>query len=324
MPHHLLLITGTTSAHCIALHILIQILIRIQIRAVARKIKHPDAILMPFEPLLHPGRDMNGMLINNQKDMMGNLTNQSSQKLRKHLTLKSLPKNHKVQPAPVRNRRNHIASKPPARPRDNGRLTTTSIRTTTGMIRPKSHLIPPINLSFLLSGQLSNFWILLLQPLTHLLRILLEGFPHRLLRCETPLGQISPHRPPRQTNRKLSLNQLRRGLPSPKIEPKLQLLRVAVNHSSRNLSRLPGQKGTLRRSSSLFRSKRSCTPFPIFLDPLSHCLASHAKELRRFHRFLPFQDALQDFPTKVFLRDGGKCPGISHLHALTVKFLVNK
>ena len=101
---HLLLIMGATPAHRVALHILIQILIGIQIRAVAREIKNSDSILMPLEPLLHLGRDMNGMLVNNQKDIPGDLPDQTSQKLRKHLALKPLLENHKVQPPSVRNR----------------------------------------------------------------------------------------------------------------------------------------------------------------------------------------------------------------------------
>ena len=324
VPDHLLLIMGATPAHRVALHILIQILIGIQIRAVAREIKNSDSILMPFEPLLHLGRDMNGMLVNNQKDIPGDLAEQTSQKLRKHLALEPLLKNHKVQPPPVRNRRNHITSKTLARPRDDRRLSTTPIRTTTGMVRSKSHLISPINLGLLLSGQPSNLWILLFQPPTHLLGILLEGFAHGFLRSEPPLRQITPHCPPRQTNRKFPFNQLRHRLPSPKIERELQLFRIPVNYSLRNLSRLPGQKGTLRRSSSLSRSKSSRTPFPIFLDPLSHCLASHAEELRRFNLFFPLHDRPQDFPTKIFLGYGGKGSSISHFHALSIAFVFNK
>ena len=66
VPHHFLLITRPTPAHCVALHILIQILIGIQLRAIAREIRDLDSILMLLEPLLHVGRDMNGMLVNNQ------------------------------------------------------------------------------------------------------------------------------------------------------------------------------------------------------------------------------------------------------------------
>jgi len=192
MPHHLLLIMGATPTYGVAFHIVVQILIRIQIRAVARQIKHPYSILMLLEPLLHLGRDMDRMLVNDQKDMTRDLTDQSSQEFLKHLTVKPMFKNHKVQAPPVGNRRNHIASETFTCPRDNGRLPTTSVRTTTGMVRSKPHFISPINLSPLLSGQLSNFWILLFQPLTHLLRILLEGSPHGLLRGEPHWAKYRP------------------------------------------------------------------------------------------------------------------------------------
>ncbi len=122
--------------------------------------------------------------------------------------------------------------------------------------------------------------IRIFQPPTHLLRILLEGFAHGLLRSEPSLRQITPHCPSRQTNRKFMFNQLLHRLQSPKIEWEIQLFRIPVNHSLRNLSRLSGQKETLRETSSLSRSKSSHTPFPVFLDPLSHCLAGYAEQLR--------------------------------------------
>src|SRR5512139_2958398 len=101
MPHHLLLIMGATPTYGVAFHIVVQILIRIQIRTVARQIKHPYSILVLLEPLLHLSRDMDGMLVNDQKDMTGDLTDQSSQEVLKHLTVKPMFENHKVQVPPI-------------------------------------------------------------------------------------------------------------------------------------------------------------------------------------------------------------------------------
>jgi hypothetical protein len=74
-------------------------------------------------------------------------------------------------------------------PAQYGRLSTTSIRTTAGMVRSKPYLIPQQASVFFCLANFSNLWILLLQPLAHLLRILVEAFPHRVLRCETPLAK---------------------------------------------------------------------------------------------------------------------------------------
>jgi len=125
-------------------------------------------------------------------------------------------------------------------------------------------------------------------------------------------------------NCKLSFNQLRYGFPSPKIKRKFQLFRIAVNHRLCNLSRLPGQKGTFRWPSSLSRSKCSQTSFPIFLDPLPYGLTSNTEQLRDFHLSLPLLHHLQNLSTKVFLRDGGKCSGISHIHAFNITSLGKK
>jgi hypothetical protein len=116
MPHHFLLITGSMSTYRIALYILIQILMGIQIRTVIRKIKDLNAILILFEPLLHFACYMNRMLINNQKHIPRDLTGQSPQKLHKHLGLKPMLEDHEVQLSTIRNGRNHITSKLLARP----------------------------------------------------------------------------------------------------------------------------------------------------------------------------------------------------------------
>jgi hypothetical protein len=81
---------GTTSSHRVALHVLIQMFIWIQIRAVARKVKNSNSIFMLLEPFLYFGCYMYGMRVNDENDITGDLPDQPPQKLRKHLTLKPL------------------------------------------------------------------------------------------------------------------------------------------------------------------------------------------------------------------------------------------
>jgi hypothetical protein len=68
------LIIGPTPTHRVALYVLIQIIIGIQIRALSRKTKDLDLILMLLKPLLDLGPYMNKMLVNNQKDIARDLT----------------------------------------------------------------------------------------------------------------------------------------------------------------------------------------------------------------------------------------------------------
>ena len=316
--HHLFLVMGPSPTYDIAFDILIQYLVRIQIRTVTRKIKNLDALFVLRQPLLHPRGHMDRMLVNNQNDILRNLAYQSFQKFQKDFCSEPVFKNHKIQASAIGKRRDHVTPKPLSCPRNHRRLPSTSIRPTTRMIRSQSHLISPINLRFHQLGQLPNLRILLLQPPTDLFRVLLKGFPNRLLRRKPPPSQIPPHRPSRKTNTKLPLYQLPHRLPSPKKKGELQLFRIPMNHRFGNLSRLPRQKRRFRGPASLSSTKCTDSPFPIFLDPLPYGLTSDSKDLRGFDLCLPFQNRLDDLQTKIFLGKGWKGAGISYLHALYI------
>jgi hypothetical protein len=74
-----------TTTHRIALDVLIQIFIRIQIRTIAGKIKDLDRVLMPLQPLLHPDRPVDWILIQNQINSPLHLANQTLKKKDKNL-----------------------------------------------------------------------------------------------------------------------------------------------------------------------------------------------------------------------------------------------
>ena len=324
MSHHFHLIMGPTPTHRVALYILIQVLIRVQSRAIARKIKYLDSIFILLEPFLHLARDMDGMLVNDQKHIPSNLTDQTPQKLLKYLSLKTVFENHEIQSSAIRNGRNHIAPKTFARSRDDGRLPTTPIRTTTGMVRTKTHLISPINLGLSPSGQPPNLRILFLQPLSHLLWILFKCLTGGLLRSKTPSPQIATHCPDRQADPKPLPDQLRHRLTRPQIKGQFQLLRITIHHGPCNLSCLPGLQRSSSASPPPLGSKGSMASFPVLFDPFSNRLTRNAEKFRNFHLLFPISDRPNDLATQILLGNRWERPSILDFHEQMITTLLIK
>lgn len=94
---HLRLIFGTLPPDGIGLDILIEKFVGIQLRAVARQIKQPDAFPIPIYPLLDLPGTMHRMSIDNQKDFLLVLPDQPPQKVDHDRCSKSLVEDHKGQ-----------------------------------------------------------------------------------------------------------------------------------------------------------------------------------------------------------------------------------
>jgi hypothetical protein len=251
IAYHFLLSMRTLPTYRVTFDILVQFLIGIQIRTVAGKIKYPNLLRVPLQPTLRPSRDMDRMLVNDQKEVSWNLSDQAPQELNKDLRSESALEYHEVKPPPIRYCRNHVAAKSLPCSRNHRCLASSPVGAATRMVRPNPHLISPINLSFLLLRQLPNLRIFLLQPPTNLFRILLKCLPNRLLGGKAPSKQIPPNGPDREPNLIFLLNQLSHRFSGPQIKRQLQLVWVAVHHGLGNLSRLPGLKRSSSGSSSL-------------------------------------------------------------------------
>src|SRR5947207_2823124 len=118
---------------------------------------------------------MNGMAIENQEDLSFYEPDQPLQESQEDLHGERLLEYHESHSPAIRDRGNHVASKPLAGSGNHGRLSATAIRPADLMVRSESHLVAPVNfgacaLRLALDGRIGR-----LKPLAHLGRILLEG-----------------------------------------------------------------------------------------------------------------------------------------------------
>jgi len=228
--------------HRVALDVLIQILVRIQVRPVPRKIKQSDPSSFRSQPLLHRSRPVDGMTIHDEINPARHLPLQSSQKIDEHPGPKFLVQNDEIQLAAVRDRRNHPAAEPLSRPRDHRRLPFQPPTCPRRMIRPEPHLVSPVNLRFIPPCQGLDHRIFLLQALLDRFRIRFERPPDRLLRCETPLPQVPPHRPNQKTRPISLFDQSSHSLSRPQVKRQPQLVGRLVGDRLRDHLGLTGRK----------------------------------------------------------------------------------
>ena len=309
-------IMRTPPPHSISLNILIKQLIRIKIRTISRQEEKPNLIPTPFYPLLYLARHMHRMLLHNKKNLLGSsrfrpnpiMPHQSLHKSNKYRSLKLLPKNHKSQFTPIRNRRDHTTPKPLPRTRYHRSFSLPTIRSTclsestrTEVIRPHPHLNTPENSHPLSFSLLLYIRILLGQPILHRLRIPLISPPQRLLRRKTPSLQIPPHRPNRKPDPKTLLNQIPYRFPGPKEKRQLQLVWTTIRNQTHHHSRservdpdLPRQQLDRRWPTTRTRTQSSHSLFPPPTIPLVHRLARNSKHSGGFRLTHPISNGLDN------------------------------
>jgi hypothetical protein len=81
---HFWLVMRSSASHGIALHILVQILIGIQLWAARWQRKYPNPAAVLFDPAFDSRRLMHRMPVQNQEYLPRRLPKQSSQKPKKH------------------------------------------------------------------------------------------------------------------------------------------------------------------------------------------------------------------------------------------------
>src|SRR5690606_25558665 len=90
---------GPLTADGVVLHVLVQHLVRVQLRAVTRKPDHPDSLLMLCEPEGDQLGAMQGMAIDDQVDTLLVLPDQTPKKAQEHRDREVLLEDHEGESA---------------------------------------------------------------------------------------------------------------------------------------------------------------------------------------------------------------------------------
>src|SRR6266481_524689 len=302
--HHFLYVNGTDAAECVALHILFQQFIRVQLRAVRGQKENSDLCSMLIQPAPHRSGLVDGVTVGNQKYFSLRLSRQPQQttkKIQKHPRRETLTENHESQPPPIGDGRDHVAAKALTGAKYHRRLSASSVGSSRLMVRTQPHLIQPMNLRLKLSRQFSNRWIFFLQPFPHRGRILFIRSAHRLLRGQTPGAQIASHRPHRNLQIKFSRQQLLHRFSGPQRKGQAQLVRTTADNVAHRRSCLMRCQSRNRRSSPPVCFQRPSS-FPFHHPhPAAHCTASYPEDSSHLSLRKTFLNCLHDSSAKIFL-----------------------
>ena len=109
ISHHLAAIVRPHPASSVALDIVVQHLVGVKFRAVARKKENSDAVRILLDPILCLFCNMRRMTVDYKKNLSFDLTQESAQKFQKHVSVKILLENHEKQSPTICNRGYHVA-----------------------------------------------------------------------------------------------------------------------------------------------------------------------------------------------------------------------
>ena len=314
--NELLLIVSTLTSHGIALYVLIEHLVRIQLRTVSREEEQPHLFPLSGSPRLHLGTPVDRMTIEDQKHHALALADQAPEEIDQHFAREALLEHHEVELPSVGERGNHVAPKALTGSQNHGRLAPPAIGTPGCVIRPQSHLVRPVDRGMCCLRLGSDARILLLQPTTYRLRVSLQSPPHRFLRGKPPAAEISPYGPHRKPNAESPLDQLRNRFSSPKKKGQLPLFWRSINDGFGDLRSLPWQKRSPLRTPSALRLQLFSASSPVSFDPFAHRLAGHTKQLGNLHLLRPVQNRIDCLLAKVRLSNTRERTSIYGFHDL--------
>lgn len=313
--HHLRLIFGTLPPDGIGLDILIEKFVGIQLRAVARQVKQPDAFPIPIYPLFDLPGTMHRMSIDNQEDFLFVLPDQPPQKVDHDRCGKSLVEDHKGQMTSIGDCRDHIAAKPLTGSGNDRCMSLATITASDLMVGTHSHFVAPVDLGTFCAGLSANHRVLLLQPALHCLRILLVGAAQRFLRCKAPVFQIATGRPDRNSNGISLFDQLAYSLTCPQGKGQLQLIRTSVGNQTDNGGGLMTGQTRLMFGAAFVRLQCGIAAVLMCCKPIVNRRTTDAKKATGLHLRHFFVDNRMNNPTSQFLlRRRGKHSAIVRLH----------
>ncbi len=308
-------ILRSSPAHGVRFHVVVEQLVRVEIRAVPRQLKKTDGILVAFDPARNLFRSMHRVAVDDQVDLARALPNQTPEKLQEHLRSESLAENQERQPASSRDRRDHVAAEPLAGSGHRRSLPATAVARAGLMVRSQAHLVSPVDLGLLEPGLAPDRGIRLVEPPLHGDRVAFVGPPHRLLRRETPSLEQPANRSHRESQATPLLDQLPHRLTSPEREWKFQLVGTAIGHQTHDRGGLVPLQPRLGLAAPFLEPQRRLATLAVRLQPTVQRRATDAEGSGRLRDLKPlFDNSPHNAMAKILERGGRQLSGISGAH----------
>jgi len=322
IANHLRLIPRSAAAMSIALYILVQQFIRVELWAVTGKTEYFNTVSFVIQPRPYCPGSMYRMPIQYQKYFSFVLLYKSFQEIHEYLYSEGLDEYHETQMTTVRYSRNHIASETIARTWNHGGTSTYPIGTACYMIGSESHFIAPVyDCTFSLCTPL-DFRINLIKPPLYSYRILLKGSSDGLLRGKSPGSEVIAYGRDCYFYSISIPDQVLHCFPCPQNKRKLQLIGAFVYHKTGYCCCLLGSQSgpqTLR-SSPLPGRKCFFSTFPVCSQPFDNCVSAHAEEFGHLCLGFSGEYSIDRLAPQVFLSNGRQRPCILNFHDINITY----
>src|SRR5918992_1809925 len=279
VPHQLPLRPGPPSAHRVGLHILVQVLPRVQFRTISRKMDQPNPLLVPLHPLCYRLRHVHWMAVHDEVHLPIPGPYQPPQKVDEQRRGETLLKDSEPEDATVGHSRDHVAPEPLARGRHHRSLPFSTPGPSYLVVRPGPHLIAPVDLRPFLLGLFLDLRVLLQKPAPYRSWVLFISTAGWLLGSKAPPLEVSPHRPLGERQAQPPLDQFPYCLSSPEKKGQPQLVWRVAAHQLQHHSCLLLIKGRMERSPLGTRVSPYLTLLAVKPHPPGHCAPGHTKEL---------------------------------------------
>lgn len=309
------LISCPLPAQSICFYVLIQQLIRIQIRTIPGQIKNRKQLPIPGNPFANPSGSMCRVTVDNQEHFPIILFHQPADKIDKDTAIKLGLINHKRQMTSVSDRRDHITSESLPRSRHNRRLPAFCISSSKCMVRTHTGFVSPEYCRSLDFGSIFYPGIALFHPVFDFLRIPFVCSSNWFLRRKSPPCKITPSRPYRKGYAESALDQQCNCLPSPKHKWQFYLIGTTVGNRTNNLGRLPRFQASAPRTTARVGTQ-GFHPFRLIGgNPFFDSFPSNTKYFGNFASCFPIQNCTYSFAPDIFLRGWGQRAEVSCSHS---------
>ena len=112
---HVPAVDGSLAADGVGLHVLVEELVRVQLRALGREKERLGLRRVSFEPALRPRGLVDRVPVDDDEDLSSCVSYQASEELPEYGRVELLIEEHEDELLPVRDRRDHVAPKALAR-----------------------------------------------------------------------------------------------------------------------------------------------------------------------------------------------------------------
>ncbi|TWT45153.1 hypothetical protein RAS1_15750 [Phycisphaerae bacterium RAS1] len=247
---------GPLAADGVGFDVVVQVLVGVQLGAVARQEEDADAVSVGVQPIARRGRAMHRMTVHDQEHAPPPLAQQAAAEADEDLGVERAFEDQEAQMAAVGDAGHQVGPEALPRAGNHWRDAAPAVAAAGLMIAARPELVAPVNLAVFGLGLLHDRRILLLLPALHGRRVAFVRPPQRLLRREAPALQVAARRSHRNVQAGALRDQVADRLARPEREGQLELIGRAVGDLPDDGRGLLRRQTRLRRPAALLGAQR--------------------------------------------------------------------